>query len=91
MGVGVGGVCGYVLLFVDLVLIIADSLSLVDVIRSGRCLFVSWTIFSRSCKKERAINGSALCSETLGRLLQLSLAISFSVSTLCLFPQGKLN
>lgn len=29
MGVGVGGVCGYVLLFVDVVLLIAQCISLV--------------------------------------------------------------
>lgn len=35
MGVGVGGVCGYVLLFVDVVLLIAQCISLVK--REPKC------------------------------------------------------
>lgn len=75
--VGVGVMCGHVLLFVDMVLFIADSMSLVYMSRSVRCLFVSRTIFSMHLHQWLSTH-----SVTLGRLFEVSLATSFSVSTL---------
>lgn len=43
--------CGYVLLSVDVNLLIAECMSLVDMSQSVRCLLVSQTMFSMSCCK----------------------------------------